>query len=347
MIRDASNNLLADSWAGCNGPAERYDREVKASLARAATAAALLGTLALTGCASGGVSLKGPAGTILQVANSRALSSSFQVAFSGQLRVDLSHASPPPGVTSGELTLLQAELDSSRLSGWLQFQSGTQFELSFTLSPLLTQSWRVLDLNGREYLSDNGTQWHLGGRVPAGAAGASPGGLGNLKTEFESWGKELANSATVKNLGNTTLAGTRVEHLQTTIAGSSLNQSMATIVAGMAGELSSAGGTLKQELPMIEGLLQFADVTTDSYVIIATGQLARTQVAVGMTLNLSDLAGLAPGQADLPSGVAPLTLDFAANFSDYGKQFGLRKPGEIVAGPLPTPSGVAGLLNPT
>ncbi|HUY56236.1 MAG TPA: hypothetical protein VMV12_00200 [Candidatus Micrarchaeaceae archaeon] len=320
---------------------------MKASLARAATAAALLGALGLVGCASGGVSLKGPAGTILQAANSRALSGSFQVAFSGQLRVDLSHAIPPPGVTSGELSLLQAELDSSRLSGWVQFQSRTQFELSFSLSPLLTQSWRVLELNGREYLSDNGTQWHLGRRAPAGGAGASPSGLGNLKTEIESWGKELASSATVKNLGNTTLAGTRVEHLQTTIAGSSLNRSMATVVAGMAGELGSAGGTLKQELPTIEALLQFAKVTTDSYVNIATGQLARTQVAVGLNLNLSDLAGLAPGQVDLPSGVAPLTLDFAANFSDYGKQFDLREPGDIVAGPLPTPSGVAGLLNPT
>ncbi|HUY55530.1 MAG TPA: hypothetical protein VMV23_10265 [Candidatus Nanopelagicaceae bacterium] len=315
---------------------------MKIALSRSATALAALGTLALVGCASSGIFMKGSAGTILQAANTQALSSSFQVAFTGQLQVDLSRVTPPKGVTAGELTLIQDEVDSARLSAVMQVQSPTEFEMSFTLAPLLTQTWRVLDLNGSEYISENGTQWHS---VSSTGAGAVAGGLSNLKTEVKSWGKELSSSATVTKLGTTTIGGNQVEHLQTTIAGSSLNSSMASILGDVVGALGSEGASLNSELPAIEGLLQFTQVKTDSYVLTSSGQLARTDITVGLNLNLAELATLAPAQTGLPAGTASMKLTFSGNFSDYGKAFGLQKPSDIVAGPLPTPSGLASALS--
>lgn len=318
---------------------------VKTGLSRGACALAVLGTLGLVGCASSGISMRGSAGTILQAANTQALSSSFQVAFTGQLQLDLSHVTPPTGVSAGELALVQAEVDSARLSAVMEVQSPTEFEMSFTLTPLLTQTWRVLDLNGSEYITENGTQWHSVVTPQATKAGVSAGSLGNLKTEVKSWGKELRNSATVTKLGTTTIAGNQVEHIQTSIAGSSLNSSMAGILGDAVGALGSEGAALNSALPAIEGLLQFTQVTTDSYVLTSTGQLDRTDITVGLNLNLAELATLAPGETGLPTGTASMTLSFSGNFSDYGKSFGLQKPSDIVAGPLPTPSGLASALS--
>jgi hypothetical protein len=203
----------------------------------------------------------------------------------------------------------------------------------------------VLDLNGSEYISDNGTQWHSVSSSQASKAGVSSGSLSNLKTEFKSWGKELSGSATVTKLGATTIDGNQVEHLQTTIAGSSLNSAMAGILGEAVGALGSEAASLNSELPAIEGSLQFTQVKTDSYVLTSTGQLARTDITVGLDLNLAELATLAPGETGLPTGTASMTLTFSGNFSDYGKAFGLQKPSDIVAGPLPTPSGLAGALS--
>ena len=344
-MSDTRNNPLAESLADSGSPGSRYDRGVKSALSRGAMALAALGTLALVGCGSSGVSLNSPAGTILQAANTRALSSSFQVAFTGQLQVDLSGVSASAGVTSGELALLQTAINSTELNVVMQVQSPEQFELSFTLSPLLTQTWRVLDLDGSKYISENGTQWYSVASGKSSAAGLGPSGLSTLKTEIKSWGKDLANSATVTKLGTTTIGGNQVEHLQTTIAGSSLNQSMPGILGDVVGALGSEGASLNADLPAIEGMLQFTQAKTDSYILTSTGQLARTDVTFGLNLNLAELSTLVPSATGLPTGTVPMTLSFEGNFSDYGKSFGLQKPSNIVAGPLPTPSGLAGALS--
>lgn len=291
-----------------------------------------------------------PAGTILQAANSAALGSSFQVAFTANLQVDLSGVTASAGMSSAELGLLQDEIDSAQLTGVAQIQSSQALEMSFSLSPLITQTWHLLYLSGKEYLSDDGTQWHavsgagsLGGATSAASPGVS--GLGDLKSEIKSLGLALNSSATVTKLGTTTIGGAQVEHLETTVAGPNLNHALASLLGDVVGDLGTQGAALNSELPAIEALLQFTQVRTDSYVLVSTGQLARTDETVGLNLNLGELATLVPGETDLPTGTAALTLNLTGNFSDYGKDFGLQKPSDIVAGPLPTPSGLADALS--
>jgi len=92
-------------------------------------------------------------------------------------------------------------------------------------------------------------------------------------------------------------------------------------------------------------LLQFTQVKSDSYVVASTGQLARTDITVGLNLDLWALSDLAPGQSGLPTGSVSMTLSFFGNFSDYGKDFNIQKPSDIVSGPLPIPSGLTGALS--
>jgi len=319
---------------------------VKISLRRVISTAALASALTLVGCASNALSTDRPAGAVLQAANQRALDGSFQVDFTGHLQVDLSAVTPPAGVTAGEMSLLRAAINSAELTGVALVQSPKEVSLTLNLSPLITQSWHVLDLNGSEYVSENGTQWH---RVtaPSGSSEPNGGDLGQLNADFKSWGLELQKDATVSKLGTTTIAGQQVEQLQTTVSGSDLNQAISGILGQAVGALGSEAASVQPELPAIEGLLQFSQVKADSYVLTSNGDLDRTVVTAVLNVDLSELSTLDPGQSSLPSGTAPVIASMTADFSNYGKNFDLRKPGDIVAGPLPTPSGLGGALGLT
>lgn len=308
-----------------------------------------LAAVALVGCAGSGVSVDRPAGSILKAANTQALNNSFQLDFTSRLQVDLGSVTPPSGMAPGELGLAQAEINAARLQGTIEVQSEKQFEMTFTLSPLLAQPWHLIDLNGQEYISEDGSQWHavVSGQsgLAGGLGGAAGGGLSHLKAEVKSWGQQLRQAATVSNLGTSGTGSGRAEHLQTTVSGAALNQSLSQILSGVATQLGSAGSSLNRELPAIERLLQFSGVTSNSYVLTSNGELARSDLTVGLQLNLAALADLAPGQSGLPGGSMTMTFSFAGKFGKYGQNFNIHKPSHIVPGPLPTPSGLAGALS--
>ncbi|HVC39138.1 MAG TPA: hypothetical protein VNH20_04070 [Candidatus Dormibacteraeota bacterium] len=313
-------------------------------LRRGATALAALGTLALVGCAGPAGSTDRTPGAVLQAANQQALSSSFKADFTAQLAVNLSRVTPAAGMSAGALGLIQAEINNLQLRGVLEVQSPKLFEMSFTLSPLLTQAVHLIDVNGTEYISENGTQWHSQPSTAAGGAGKLSGGLSNLKSQVDGLGQSLRGEATVKDLGRTGSGSDQVEHIQTSLTGADLNRSWASILSTITSDLGAQGGSLSAELPTIERLVQFTQVTSDSFVLTASGQLARIDTTVGMTLDLSQLAVLAPGQSGLPTGSAGLTLTVRGSFSGYGSNFNIQKPSDLVPGPLPTPSGLAGAL---
>jgi hypothetical protein len=322
---------------------------VRTGLRKPKIAFLTLAMLALVGCGSQAVTAHQTARAILDSANQQALGTSFAMSFTSTVQVDLSKVSGLSGVSAGELSLVQAEINSAELEGVVDFQSQKLFELSFTLSPILDQPWHLIDLDGTRYLSENGTQWHtLKGEsgLAGGVGGAASGGLSNLKAEVQTWGQELRSSATVTNLGDSELNGAEVDHVQTSVTGPALNHALAQVLAGLVTALGTTQPAVSQDVPAIEELLQFNSVRVDSYVLTASGQLDRTDVSVGMDLNLSALPALAPDTSDLPSGSISMTLNSTGNFSEYGKDFGITKPSDIVAGPLPTPSGLGGLPDP-
>jgi len=319
-------------------------------LLRSPLAIAGLAVLALAGCGSPAAGSQRSAGAILDAANQQALGASFQMSFSSQLHVGLTGVTGLSGTLGRELSIAQTEINAAEFRGVVEFQSKTQFELTFTLSPLLDQPWHLIDLDGTEYISENGTQWYTvsgNSGVAGDVGGAAGGGLGDLKAQLQTWGQELRGSATVSNLGDSELDGAKVDHVQTSVSGAALNKTLAQAFAGVATKLGTAAPSLSGDIPALEQLLQFNSIRVDSYVLTSNGRLARTDIAVGLTLDLSALSTLAPGQAGLPGGSVAITFNTTANFSDFGKDFGIGKPSDIVAGPVPTPSGLGGIVNPT
>jgi hypothetical protein len=290
-----------------------------------------------------------PAAAVLEAANTKALSGSFQVAFSARLHVDLSQVTGLTGVTPGELSLAQDEINGARLRGTAEVQSQQQMEMTFTISPVMAQAWHLILVDGSEYISEDGSTWYKlrsGESGFAAGVGSTAGGeLRHLKQELKSWGQDLHRSASVTNLGKTEIGGEQVRHLETTVPGPAMNHLLSQILSQVATDLGSSAPSLSGDLPALEQLLDFTRVRADSYVLTATGQLARASIDVDLTLDLSPLSPLAPGATGLPSGSASLVFTTTENFGKYGQSFNIQKPSHVASGPLPTPSGLSGALS--
>ena len=316
---------------------------MRVNWSRALPTLTLLATLGLVGCGSTAAAAGRPAAAALEAANTKALSGSFEVAFSAQLHVDLSQVAGLTGVTPGELTQAQSEINAARLTGTAEVQSQQQMEMTFSLTPVMAQPWHLILVDGSEYISEGGSTWYKlsGGRsgLAAGVGGTAGAELSHLKQELKSWGQELKSSARVTDLGRTEIGGRQVKHLETTLSG------LSQILAQVATELGSSDPSLAGALPALEQMLDFTQVRGESYVLTSTGQLARASVEVSLTLDLGGLSSLAPGATGLPSGSASLGFTTTENFGKYGQSFNIQKPSHVASGPLPTPSGLSGALS--
>ena len=322
---------------------------MRVNWSRALPTLTLLATLGLVGCGSTAAAAGRPAAAALEAANTKALSGSFEVAFSAQLHVDLSQVAGLTGVTPGELSQAQSEINAARLTGTAEVQSQQQMEMTFSLTPVMAQPWHLILVDGSEYISEGGSTWYKlsGGRsgLAAGVGGTAGAELRHLKQELKSWGQELKSSARVTDLGRTEIGGRQVKHLETTLSGPSMNHFLSQILAQVATELGSSDPSLAGALPALEQMLDFTQVRGESYVLTSTGQLARASVEVSLTLDLGGLSSLAPGATGLPSGSASLGFAATGNFSNYGQSFNIQAPSHVTAGPLPTPSGLSGALS--
>ncbi len=298
----------------------------------------------LAGCGGSGISTSRPAGAILQAANSTVLGGSFEMTFSAHLQADLSHVTGLSGVNATELAVIQDEINAATLQGTVEYQGPQDLEATFSLPPLLTSPWHVIDLNGVEYVSEDGSHWYQAAKS---SSSQVLGGqtLSGLRAEFKTWGQQLKGSSQVVNLGVSTVGGVRIDHLQSTVPAAALNTFMSQALSGVLSKLPSSTPKLGGDLTAIEQLIRFTGARGDSYVRTDNGRLARATSTVGMDLELGALSLLAPKQSGLPSGYASLTFDFAGNLSDYGQTFNIQKPSQVLPGSPPTPSGLGGALS--
>ncbi|MGH7611582.1 MAG: hypothetical protein ACREN4_06150 [Candidatus Dormibacteria bacterium] len=294
----------------------------------------------LAGCGGAGFSQSRPAGKILAAANSITLGQSFQVNFSAQMSVDLSHVKGLGSVTQSELDLIQSEISAARLEGTVQMQNSSTIEGTLTLPPLLKTPVHLIDLDGAGYISYDGTHWYQ--QSASAGTGAT---LQKLRGQFQTWGKQLQGQAQVVNKGDTTFDGTSVDHLQTTVPGAALNTFMAQEIAGLSAVLPTLGPQQSSEIKALEQLIQFTGETGDTYVNTANGHLVHASGTTTLDLQLGALALLAPGQSGLPSGYAGITFTVSGDFSDWGQQFNIQKPGHVLPGLPPAPSGLSGSLS--
>lgn len=304
----------------------------------AGAVAAAAGVLALAGCGAAQAGHRPLAAELLSSANNTALSTSFKAQFQGTAKLTMSGLSGLPATTMQQLQTAQGQLNSSTLTGTLDFENPTNFEVSYSFPPFLTSQLDVLEVNGVGYASLNGTTWYqlAASTAPSGGLSAQ---AANLPNELKALGTEAKGAATVSSLPNTTVNGVAVTHVRATISGSGLDKIFTGALDQFAktGSGSSAGGAMAA----LAQLVNFNPAQADSYISVGTKLPVRESASGSMSFNLAALSLLGAGQLPKVQGVLSLSFTSTINFSDYGHHFAISKPADIAPGALPQPSSAA------
>jgi hypothetical protein len=309
-----------------------------------AAAAAAAAIVVLAGCGSTPAGHRPQAAALLSSANNTALSTSFRAQFQGTAKVSMSGVSGLPAATMQQLQKAEGQLNSATLSGTLEFENSTNFEVTYSFPPFLTSQLAVLEVNGVGYASLNGTSWYALTSSTTTSAGLSAQ-MANLPSQLKALGTEAKGGATVSTLPDTTVDGVAVTHVRAVISGSGLDKIFTGALEQFAktGSGSSAGGVAAA----LTQLVNFDPARADSYISQSSKLPVRETASGSMSFNLAALSLLGSGQIPQVQGVLSLSFATTINFGDYGHHFTISKPSDVVPGSLPqpsSPSSVSGLF---
>ncbi len=304
-------------------------------------AVAMTGALVLVGCGAVATSSTrnshAVAAKLLGSANSSAFATSFQVTFKGGLNMTLTGVSGMAASSQQQLAKLQTELNSGPVSGTIDFQSPTEFRITYDAPAFLATPLQLVEVGGNSYASLNGQQWYREDAVPTGAGGVAPlpSSLTNLPAELKSLGTLAQGGATVTSSGPLSRDGVEVDHIHAVVTSAGLENIFSSALGA-----ASSGATPSAGIPLVglAQLLQFGPASGDVYIATKTHLPQEEAFNGGVSVNLGALALLAPSQTPAPRGSLGLTANFSANFGQYGASFGIQTPTNIVPGQLPLPS---------
>ncbi len=303
-------------------------------------AAAMTGALVLVGCGAAATSSTrnshAVAAKLLGSANSSAFATSFQVTFKGGLNMTLTGVSGLAASSQQQLAKLQTELNSGPVSGTIDFQSPTEFRITYDAPAFLATPLQLVEVGGNSYASLNGQQWYREDAVPTGAGGVAPlpSSLTNLPAELKSLGTLAQGGATVTSSGPLSRDGVEVDHIHAVVTSAGLEK----IFSSALSTASSSATPSAIPLAGLAQLLQFGPSTGDVYIATKTHLPQEEAFNGGVSVNLGALALLAPSQTRAPRGSLGLTANFSANFGQYRATFKIQTPTDIVPGQLPLPS---------
>ena len=303
-------------------------------------AVAMTGALVLVGCGAAATSSTrnshAVAAKLLGSANSSAFATSFQVTFKGGLNMTLTGVSGLAASSQQQLAKLQTELNSGPVSGTIDFQSPTEFRITYDAPAFLATPLQLVEVGGNSYASLNGQQWYREDAVPTGAGGVAPlpSSLTNLPAELKSLGTLAQVGATVTSSGPLSRDGVEVDHIHAVVTSAGLEK----IFSSALSTASSSATPSAIPLAGLAQLLQFGPSTGDVYIATKTHLPQEEAFNGGVSVNLGALALLAPSQTRAPRGSLGLTANFSANFGQYRATFKIQTPTDIVPGQLPLPS---------
>ena len=305
-----------------------------------AVAAAMTGALVLVGC--GAAAAPNPnnshavAAKLLGAANSGAFGTSFRVTFKGGLNMTLAGVSGLPAASQQQLAKLQTELNSGPVSGTIDYQSPTEFRVTYDVPAFLPTPLQLVQVGGKAYASLNGKQWYQADAVPTGSSqgAALPSSLTNLPAALKRLGTLAQGGATVTSSGPQSRHGVEVDRLHAVITSAGLEKIFSSALGALSSGATSSAGT---PLAGLSQVLQFGPATGDVYIATKTHLPQEEAFNGGVAMNLGVLALLDPSPTPAPRGSVGLTANFAANFGEYGATFTIQKPAGIVPGPLPLP----------
>lgn len=296
-------------------------------------AAAVAGVLILAGCGSS-QSSPAVAAKLLSNANTTALATSFKAQFQGTLHLTTTGVTGLPTASAAQLQQVQSELNSATVRGTIEYQGPKTFEVTYSFPPVLSQPLEVIDVAGAEYASIDGTHWHAVSTSSVGG-GQLPSQFANLPSQLKTLGLNAKGATTITNLGSTTLNGVAVDHVRAVVSATGLDR----IFSGALSTLGSGSGSssLGAEATILAQLIHFDSAQADTYISTSTNLPEQESASGGMSFNLAALSLLSGGQDAHIAGTVAFGFGFTVSYGDYGAHFSIAKPGDVVAGPLPTP----------
>ena len=288
---------------------------------------------ALAGCGQS-VGKHVVAAKLLSSANSSATHTSLSASFELKASVSLTGASGLSSSELQELHVLETDLNSADLTGAVDVQDSSHVEGSLSLTPLLSQPVRFIEVSGVEYINYDGGGWHRAGSAQGGSA-ALPSSPASIPSFALSLGNLAKHETTVTNLGPTTLDGSAVDHLRAVVSGPGLDK----ILQAALGDLGTANISSAQASELAS-LIQFGRAQGDSYLLTSSGLPMQESGSAQLSLNLSTLSLLDPRQAAV-TGIVNLNFSGRVDFSHYGANFAIAAPTTVAAGPAKMPPGLS------
>ncbi|MHB8323825.1 MAG: hypothetical protein ACYDEA_02980 [Candidatus Dormibacteria bacterium] len=308
-----------------------------------AAAATSVGGLVLAGCGTSAptpvVNSRAMAAKLVSAANTSAFGTSFQATFKAGVNVTISGVNGLPAPSLQHLTRVQQQLNAYPLGGTVDFQSPTEFRITWSLPGFLPAPLQVIEVGGSAYASLDGSHWYLMGAPPPGSGPGwqLPFHAANLPSELKSLGTP-ARGVTVRNMGTESRDGIQVDQFRVVVSGAGLAQ----ILSGAAGALDSgASPATGAEIAGLSQILQFDQATGEIYIATKTHLPQQESLSGSTSINLGALGLLVPGQTPAPQGTIGVSLNLAVDYGRYGASFSIQKPTDILPGPLPLPSSLS------
>ena len=295
-------------------------------------AAAGTAVVTLAGCGGSSSAINGLAPKdVVKLSSQRVATQSLRADLDGRFIVD---ASKLTGVPPAQLKQFGVAPNGYTLTGKEEQESPKRLQLVVTLQPDYDNA-TIVAYDGQTYYSRDGTRFAAAGQLSSLTAGIgiTPGDLTNY----------LGFLGELKDLGSTTQDGMTVEHYQSPIDQSVLDQVLGASVTSQGNNLNGLSDIFKQFITVRAGAI-------DVYVDPATANLDRVDMKLQFVFDfskISSLFGATPG-ANLKKAGPGGTLDFdvavSAHLHDYGAKITIRKPTVDPTAPKPPSGGLFGGL---
>lgn len=294
--------------------------------------AAALCLVAVAGCGSSSAINGLSPQAVIKLTSQKVGNQSLRADLDGRFIVDASHLT---GVSPAQLKQFGAVANGYTLSGKEDQQTPQRLRLTVTLQPDYNNSV-IVEYDGQTFYSKDGTRFAAAGQLSSLTAG-----IGITPGDLTTYLGFLDN---LKDLGSGTEDGITVEHYQSPIDQTVLDDVLGASVSSQSPSLNGFSTIFKQFITVKSGSI-------DVYVVPDTGNLDRVDMKLQFDFDFSKISSLfnaTPNPKAVqkgPGGTLNFDVAVSAHLYDYGAKITITKPTVDPNAPKPPSGGLFGGLS--
>lgn len=293
--------------------------------------AAALCLVAVAGCGSSSAINGLSPQAVIKLTSQKVGNQSLRADLDGRFIVDASHLT---GVSPAQLKQFGAVANGYTLSGKEDQQTPQRLRLTVTLQPDYNNSV-IVEYDGQTFYSKDGTRFAAAGQLSSLTAG-----IGITPGDLTTYLGFLDN---LKDLGSGTEDGITVEHYQSPIDQTVLDDVLGASVSSQSPNLNGFSTIFKQFITVKSGSI-------DVYVVPDTGNLDRVDMKLQFDFDFSKISSLFgatpnPKAQKGPGGTLNFDVAVSAHLYDYGAKITITKPTVDPNAPKPPSGGLFGGLS--